>query len=112
MEVRTTAGPSASAPAARAAARGATRNFSSRSTGNEKWGGRWDSNPQQQGSQPWTLPLSYGHHCDLACPTRLELVTPSLEGWCSIRLSYGQSASKLSAMRAKNRQIPGRGERI
>src|SRR4051812_10838585 len=31
----------------------------------------------------------------LACPTRLELVTPSLEGWCSIRLSYGQSASKL-----------------
>src|SRR2546430_10805397 len=30
----------------------------------------------------------------LACPTRLELVTPSLEGWCSIRLSYGQSASK------------------
>src|SRR5260221_11701083 len=33
--------------------------------------------------------------CYLACPTRLELVTPSLEGWCSIRLSYGQSASKL-----------------
>src|SRR5882672_782112 len=32
--------------------------------------------------------------CLLACPTRLELVTPSLEGWCSIRLSYGQSASK------------------
>src|SRR6185503_19143627 len=28
-----------------------------------RWGGRWDSNPQQQGSQPWTLPLSYGHHC-------------------------------------------------
>src|SRR5690349_15941013 len=31
----------------------------------------------------------------LACPTRLELVTPSLEGWCSIRLSYGQSARRL-----------------
>ena len=71
----------------------------------ESWGGRWDSNPQQQGSQPWTLPLSYGHHCNcadsLACPTRLELVTPSLEGWCSIRLSYGQSASKQQKTRAK-----------
>src|SRR5437764_136947 len=60
-----------------------------------RWGGRWDSNPQQQGSQPWTLPLSYGHHCTLACPAGLEPTTPSLEGWCSIRLSYGQSASKL-----------------
>jgi hypothetical protein len=26
----------------------------------------------------------------LACPTGLEPITPSLEGWCSIRLSYGQ----------------------
>jgi hypothetical protein len=26
----------------------------------------------------------------LACPTGIEPVTPSLEGWCSIRLSYGQ----------------------
>src|SRR5438067_3373914 len=31
-----------------------------------KWGGRWDSNPQQRGSQPRTLPLSYGHHWSLA----------------------------------------------
>ena len=27
---------------------------------------------------------------DLVCPTGIEPVTPSLEGWCSIRLSYGQ----------------------
>ena len=25
----------------------------------------------------------------MACPTGIEPVTPSLEGWCSIRLSYG-----------------------
>ena len=28
--------------------------------------------------------------CALACPEGLEPPTPSLEGWCSIRLSYGQ----------------------
>src|SRR2546427_10501749 len=27
---------------------------------------------------------------DLACPAGLEPTTPSLEGWCSIRLSYVQ----------------------
>jgi hypothetical protein len=27
----------------------------------EKWGGRRDSNPQQQAPQAWTLPLSYDH---------------------------------------------------
>ncbi|VAY87267.1 conserved hypothetical protein [mine drainage metagenome] len=27
----------------------------------------------------------------MACPTGIEPVTPSLEGWCSIRLSYGHS---------------------
>ena len=62
-----------------------------------RWGDRWDSNPQQPESQSGTLPLSYGHHSAaadfgllVACPARLELTTPSLEGWCSIRLSYGQ----------------------
>src|SRR3954466_5703034 len=29
----------------------------------------------------------------MACPGRLERPTSNLEGWCSIRLSYGQSAS-------------------
>ncbi len=27
----------------------------------------------------------------MACPEGLEPPTPSLEGWCSIQLSYGQS---------------------
>jgi hypothetical protein len=41
---------------------------------------------------PGLYQLSYSHHrdFDLACPTGIEPVTPSLEGWCSIRLSYGQ----------------------
>ena len=41
---------------------------------------------------PGLYQLSYSHHRDLnlACPTGIEPVTPSLEGWCSIRLSYGQ----------------------
>ena len=30
--------------------------------GETRWGGRWDSNPQQPESQSGTLPLSYGHH--------------------------------------------------
>src|SRR2546425_1520328 len=30
----------------------------------------------------------------LACPAGLEPTTPSLEGWCSIRLSYGQPGKK------------------
>src|SRR5215831_3150543 len=48
---------------------------------------------------PGLYQLSYSHRCSrtrsarleyLACPTGLEPITPSLEGWCSIRLSYGQ----------------------
>jgi hypothetical protein len=30
----------------------------------EDWGGRRDSNPQQQAPQAWTLPLSYDHQPD------------------------------------------------
>ena len=36
-----------------------------------RWGGRWDSNPQQLESQSRTLPLSYGHHCDANSPAGL-----------------------------------------
>ena len=31
----------------------------------------------------------------MACPTGIEPVTPSLEGWCSIRLSYGQIVGQI-----------------
>ena len=31
----------------------------------------------------------------LACPTGIEPVTPSLEGWCSIRLSYGHHSNRI-----------------
>jgi hypothetical protein len=57
--------------------------------------------------------LSYAHHkiihagqismaapafyITLVRPTGIEPVTPSLEGWCSIRLSYGQSVGRLRA---------------
>ncbi len=30
----------------------------------------------------------------MACPTGIEPVTPSLEGWCSIRLSYGHYSNR------------------
>ena len=40
------------------------------------------------------LPRSVIVHAILACPAGLEPTTPSLEGWCSIRLSYGQPACK------------------
>ena len=47
----------------------------SRSTyDNDRFGGRY-----------WTSLDSI-----LACPEGLEPPTPSLEGWCSIQLSYGQ----------------------
>ena len=40
-----------------------------------------------QGSTSWATATIETY---LACPTGIEPVTPSLEGWCSIRLSYGQ----------------------
>src|SRR5258708_3995721 len=41
---------------------------------------------------------------EVACPEGLEPPTPSLEGWCSIQLSYGQ--------RGRRKREDGRGERI
>ena len=38
----------------------------------------------------------------MACPTGIEPVTPSLEGWCSIRLSYGHQTGLALNIRAKN----------
>ena len=37
----------------------------------------------------------------LVCPARIERATPSLEGWCSIQLSYGHNfyLSKVLIMR-------------
>jgi hypothetical protein len=79
-----------------------------------RWGGRWGSNPRQQESQSWTLPTELRPPLlqpvirvreTLACPTGIEPVTPSLEGWCSIRLSYGQRDSIFGHKR-------GRGEGI
>ena len=67
-------------------------------------------NPRQPESQSGTLPaelqppseklkiiqaLKPEINCfrnSLACPTGIEPVTPSLEGWCSIRLSYGHNS--------------------
>ena len=44
---------------------------------------------------PGLYQLSYNHHIKLACPTGIEPVTPSLENWCSIRLSYGQLTNQI-----------------
>lgn len=79
------------------------------------WGGRPDSNRQPSGPQPDAPPLSYDHHAQSALtayslllkeqgvrnkcsiphsgielsPGRIERPTYSLEGCCSIQLSYG-----------------------
>ncbi len=44
----------------------------------------------------------FRHHQQnrMACPTGIEPVTPSLEGWCSIRLSYGHHSSRISPTRS------------
>src|SRR6267143_3673866 len=41
-----------------------------------------------------TFELRSPSYAILACPAGLEPTTPSLEGWCSIRLSYGQPGKK------------------
>ena len=61
------------------------------------WGGRRDSNPQQQAPQAWTLPLSYDHH-----PNRiLDFQQGSVKPWCG--------PSNLALTRNLNLLRPGRG---
>jgi hypothetical protein len=55
---------------------------------------------------PGLYQLSYSHHRDfVACPTGIEPVTPSLEGWCSIRLSYGQMFGYIDLLKNRAEQI-------
>jgi hypothetical protein len=83
---------------------------------------------------PGLYQLSYSHHQEnsepylnslkflvtdkienfVACPTGIEPVTPSLEGWCSIRLSYGHFSIRVrlpektwSGWRDLNSRHPG-----
>ena len=46
----------------------------------------------------------------MACPTGIEPVTPSLEGWCSIQLSYGHLIGHLPFY--MSRVVIGRGGEI
>ena len=59
---------------------------------------------------PGLYQLSYSHHWYntelLACPTGIEPVTPSLEGWCSIRLSYGHSTGHITTGRGGEIRTP------
>ena len=57
---------------------------------------------------PGLYQLSYNHHWNknMVCPTGIEPVTPSLEGWCSIRLSYGQMGYTLKTQKSCKKGRP------
>ncbi len=67
------------------------------------WGERRDLNPQPLVPQTRALPLSYTHHYVL--PARLERATYSLEGSCSILLSYGSIIWKYILNSFENQEI-------
>ena len=46
-------------------------------------------------------------HVTLVRPTGIEPVTPSLEGWCSIRLSYGRLFIQFNTLDTRPVQNPG-----
>ena len=78
-----------------------------------KWGGRRDSNPRQPESQSGTLPAELRPPLrTVACPTGLEPVTPSLEGWCSIRMSYGHQDSQVETVAFRGDSQIGLGPRL
>ena len=54
----------------------------------KKWGERWESNPRPPGPQSGAPPIELLPPFFLARLKRLELLTPALEGRCSIQLSY------------------------
>jgi hypothetical protein len=96
----------------------------------QTWGVQWDSNPRPPGPQPGVLTkLNYGHHDSgikdtqklvkkqglylnlsvlleanrwFVSPTRIERVTYSLEGCCSIQLSYGPQLLSLIEYNLRN----------
>ena len=62
---------------------------------------------------PGLYQLSYVHHYrTVACPTGLEPVTPSLEGWCSIRMSYGHQEPKFETAAFGKAKPYGLGPRL
>src|SRR3990170_8448151 len=74
-----------------------------------------DSNQLSYAHHAMTAPILYlrrrlGAACSLsglARPTGIEPVTPSLEGWCSIRLSYGRLFIQLNTLDTRPVQSPG-----